>query len=132
MEAVRTNNKGWSEEQSISRWMLGAINYPMARDYRFYEQMNLDQPYKVDIQTNWKLAKDDTVVPPATMSTEEAAVYSGVVNDIKTFVDTSYQEFLIGEKSVEQDWDAYVQTIQEMGIQKALDSRGAAIDRYNR
>lgn len=132
LEAVRTNNKGWSEEQSISRWMLGAINYPMARDYRFYEQMNLDQPYKVDIQTNWKLAKDDTVVPPATMSTEEAAVYSGVVNDIKTFVDTSYQEFLIGEKSVEQDWDAYVQTIQEMGIQKALDSRGAAIDRYNR
>ena len=106
--------------------MLGAINYPMARDYRFYEQMNLDQPYKVDIQTNWKLAKDDTVVPPATMSTEEAAVYSGVVSDIKTFVDTSYQEFLIGEKSIETDWDAYVQTIRDM------DSRGAAIARYNK
>lgn len=132
LESVRNNDKGWTEEQSISRWMLGAINYPMARDYRFYEQMNLDQPYKVDIQTNWKLAKDDTVVPPATMSTEEAAVYSGVVSDIKTFVDTSYQEFLIGEKSIETDWDAYVQTIRDMGVQKALDSRGAAIARYNK
>lgn len=71
-------------------------------------------------------------MPPATMSTEEAAVYSGVVSDIKTFVDTSYQEFLIGEKSIETDWDAYVQTIRDMGVQKALDSRGAAIARYNK
>ena len=130
LDSVKQNDKGWSEEQSIARWMLGPINYPNARDYRFYEQMNLNEQYKVDIQTNWNLATEDITLPPVIMTTEEAATYSSLMADIKTYMETSYQEFIIGEKSLDADWDAYVQTVKDMGIEQAIACKQAAYDRY--
>ena len=130
MDQVKQNDKGWSEEQSISRWMLGSINYPNARDYRFYEQMNLNEQYKKDIQTNWNLAKEDITLPPIVMTTEESATYSGIMADVKTFMETSYMEFIIGDKSLDTDWDAYVATIQGMGLDEALACKQAAYERY--
>ena len=130
LDSVKQNDKGWSEEQSIARWMLGPINYPNARDYRFYEQMNLNEQYKVDIQTNWNLATEDITLPPVIMTTEEAATYSSLMADIKTYMETSYQEFIIGEKSLDADWDAYVQTVKDMSNEKAIACKQAAYDRY--
>lgn len=130
MDEVKQNDKGWSEEQSISRWMLGSINYPNARDYRFYEQMNLNEQYKVDIQTNWNLATEDITLPPVVMTTEESDTYSGLMTDIKTYVETSYMEFIIGDKNLDTDWDEYVEMVKSMGIDEALACKQAAYDRY--
>ena len=92
--------------------------------------MNLNEQYKVDIQTNWNLATEDITLPPVIMTTEEAATYSSLMADIKTYMETSYQEFIIGEKSLDADWDAYVQTVKDMGIEKAIACKQAAYDRY--
>ena len=130
LDSVKTNDKGWSEEQSISRWMLGSINYPNARDYRFYEQMNLNEDYKVDIQDNWNMATDDILMPPVVMTTEEASTYSSIMNDVTTFMETTYMEFIIGDKSLDSDWDSYVQTMMDMGLEEALACKQAAYERY--
>lgn len=130
MDEVKTNDSGWSEEQSISRWMLGSINYPNARDYRFYEQMNLNEPYKVEIQDNWNLATEDITMPPVVMTTEENSTYSNLMADISTYVEAAYNEFIIGERSLETDWDAYVQSVIDMGIEEAIACKQAAYDRY--
>ena len=45
-------------------------------------------------------------------------------------METSYQEFIIGEKSLDTDWDAYVQTVKDMGIEKAIACKQAAYERY--
>lgn len=130
LDSVKTNDKGWSEEQSISRWMLGSINYPNARDYRFYEQMNLNEEYKVDIQDNWNMATTDILLPPVVMTTEEASTYSSIMNDVTTFMETTYMEFIIGDKSLDSDWDSYVQTMMDMGLEEALACKQAAYERY--
>lgn len=129
-EEVKQNDKGWTEEQSICRWMCGPINYPGLHDYRFYEQMSLNEPYKEDIQTNWSLATDDIIFDGVVMTADETAAYNAVMPDIKTYVETSYMEFIVGDKSLDTDWDAYVETVNSMGIDQALTAKQAAYDRF--
>ena len=87
------------------------INYPGLHDYRFYEQMSLNEPYKEDTQTNWSLATDDIIFDGVVMTADETAAYNAVMPDIKTYVETSYMEFIVGDKSLDTDWDAYVETV---------------------
>ena len=129
-EEVKQNDKGWTEEQSICRWMCGPINYPGLHDYRFYEQMSLNEPYKEDTQTNWSLATDDIIFDGVVMAADETAAYNAVMPDIKTYVETSYMEFIVGDKSLDTDWDAYVETVNSMGIDQALTAKQAAYDRF--
>lgn len=129
-EEVKQNDKGWTEEQSICRWMCGPINYPGLHDYRFYEQMSLNEPYKEDTQTNWSLATDDIIFDGVVMTADETAAYNAVMPDIKTYVETSYMEFIVGDKSLDTDWDAYVETVNSMGIDQALTAKQAAYDRF--
>lgn len=130
MDAVKQNDKGWSEEQSISRWMMGAVNYPHAKDSRFYEQFNLNEDYKRDIQTNWDKAKTDITMPPAVFTTEEASDYSNVMSDIKTYVDECSLKFITGDMSLDTDWDTFAANVESMGISKALALKQAAYERF--
>lgn len=130
MDAVKKNDNGWSEEQSIARWMLGPINYPNARDYRFYEQINLNEDYKVDIQTNWNLAKEDITMPPVVLTTEESTVYSGIMADISTYVSECSLKFIVGQMDIEKDWDSYVENVKKMNLEKAQECKEAAYVRY--
>ena len=129
IEDIKNNDKGWSDEQCIARYMLGPITFPMARDYRFYEQMNLKEQYQIDIQTNWNLATNEITMPPLIHTTEEAEEYSGLMTDIKTYVDTSYLEFIVGDLDLEADWDTYVSNVKSMGIEDAIAIKQAAYER---
>lgn len=131
MDEIKVNDKGWSEEQSISRWMLGSINYPNARDKRFYEQINLNEDYKVDIQENWKLAKDDIVMPPLVLSAEEQETYSSLMADIGTYVSECSLKFITGDMNLETEWDSYKANVESMKIADALACKTAALERYN-
>lgn len=130
MEEVKQNDKGWSEEQSMSRWMLGSINYPNARDKYFYEQINLNEDYKVDIQENWGKAKRDIILPPLVLNSEEQEIYSSIMSDITTYVSETNLQFITGEKDIETQWDEYAQNVENMNIKEALVCKQAAYDRY--
>lgn len=131
MDEVKKNDKGWSQEQSISRWMLGSINYPNARDKHFYEQVNLNEPYKVDVQTNWKMAKEDILIPPVVLNAEESPVYSRIMTDIGTYVSECSLKFITGDMDLDKDWDTYVANIESMNLSEAQACKEAALERYN-
>ena len=130
LDAVKQNDNGWSEEQSISRWMLGSINYPNARDKHFYEQINLNEDYKVEIQTNWNLATGDITLPPLILTTEESNTYSNVMADLSTYVSECLLKFIVGDMDLEKDWDTYVANVEGMDLEKALECKKAAYERY--
>lgn len=132
MDEVRTNDKGWSEEQSISRWMLGPITYPNARDDRFFEQMNLNEQYKKDIQTNWGEQTDAILLPPLTLTSEESDIYGGIMPDLQTYMDECVLKFITGKMSIDSDWDDYVNGIKGMGIDEAIKCKQTALERYEK
>ena len=130
IEEVKQNDKGWGEEESMCRWMLGSVNYPNARDFRFYEQVNLNEDYKRDIQTNWSVGTDNITMPPLVFSTEEASTYSQIMADVNTYVGECSLKFIIGQMDFEEDWDTYVQNTENMSLEEAGACKLAAFERY--
>lgn len=129
-DEIKTSDKGWSEEQCIARWCLGPINYPNARDFHYYEHVNLNEDYKVDVQTNWQQAKRDIILPPLVLNSEEQEIYSSIMSDVSTYVSESSLKFIVGDMDLETQWDEYVANVEKMNMKDALACKASAYDRY--
>ena len=51
--------------------------------------------------------------------------------DIANYVNSMEAKFIRGEVSIEDGWDSYVDTIENMGLQDIIDVKQAAYDRWN-
>jgi len=129
-DLVMNNPWGYNQEEAIARFCVGPINYPNARDIRFYEQVNLNTEQKKRIQTNWSTGTNDILMPPITMSVDESTRYSNIMSDINTYVNEMVLKFIMGEEPME-NWDAYVEKIKKMDIDKAIAIQEEALKRYN-
>ncbi len=72
----------------------------------------------------------DWVMPPVTLTTEEGNEYSAIYTDIETFMRESVVSFIVGQKPL-SEWDAYVQQINDMNIDRCIELYQQALDRYN-
>lgn len=65
----------------------------------------------------------------ATMTTEEAAAYTSIESDLSTYTDSRVLEFITGAADIETEFDAFVDTLYDMGLQDMVDIKQAAYDR---
>lgn len=63
------------------------------------------------------------------MTQQENARYATIMADIDTYVKECTTKFITGEMSLDQ-WDQYVETVQNNGIDEATQLQQAALDRY--
>jgi len=129
-DLVMKNTKGYNQEEAIARYCFGPVNYPNARDIRFYEQVNLNTEQKKRIQENWMTGTSDILIPPITLSVDESAKYSNIMADITTYVDEMTLKFIIGEEPLSK-FDEFVSKVKQMGIEDAIAIQEAALARYN-
>ena len=62
---------------------------------------------------------------------EEQAEIDAHYLEIKTYVESMRSQFITGVADIAADWDAYVQTIEDMGIADVLEVYQASYDRWN-
>lgn len=72
----------------------------------------------------------DWVMPPITMTAEEAEEFTATYNDISAYIDTTVLQFIFGQKSLD-DWDEFVATIESLGIDRCIQIKQDALNRYN-
>lgn len=79
----------------------------------------------------WKACYTPTQAYPiaATMTMDEAETYASVMGDISTYVTEVFAKLFVGEMSLDE-YDAFVASIEQMGIQEAIEVKQAALDRY--
>ncbi len=101
----------------------GTYVYDWRRQFYGFNQNSLDT---IDLWTtmdsSWMI--DGSV----SMSIEDAELYNSRYGDIMTCVQESYVKFIVGEMSLENDWDSYIATLEQMGIQDCIDCYQRAID----
>ena len=75
---------------------------------------------------------DDSLNFPSFISftVEEQETISGIFADIETYVDEQYTMFLIGSLNYEDDFEDFVNTLYDMGLQDVIDVYQDAYDRY--
>ena len=66
----------------------------------------------------------------ATFTPEESEIIKTTYADIQTYADEAYTKFLVGESTYENDFQAFVDQLEAMGIQEVIDVYQAAYDRY--
>jgi putative aldouronate transport system substrate-binding protein len=89
--------------------------------------------YQIDCYDVWTSNMDDAYeldTSVLALTTEEASAINKVVGDIVTYMEESNVKFITGALNTDSDYDAFVATLQEMGVQDIVDAYQAAYDRY--
>ena len=90
-------------------------------------------PEVVKAGDTWYEGNGDTcnwVYPNSvTMTPDEITESSTIYNAMSTYVKEMAIKFITGEESLD-NWDNYINTLNDMGMEKMLEIRQAAYDRY--
>ena len=65
----------------------------------------------------------------ATMNAEESEEYSSIESDMSTYAEEKILEFIVGTADIDAEFDTYVDTLYDMGLQDLIDLKQAAYDR---
>ena len=94
------------------------------------ERQVLD-PQALDLIAVWDTAGYDyNYTSAATMTAGEGSEYATIMGDINTLISETVVKFVTGEKSLDE-YDAFVAQLKSMGIERAVEIKQAALDRYN-
>ena len=70
------------------------------------------------------------IMPPTSMTGEEQAEYATIMADIETYFDETIDRIILGQLPLEH-LDTMVNQMYSMGIERAIELKQAALDRYN-
>lgn len=73
----------------------------------------------------------DWVMPPVSMTEDEAAEFKNIYNDISPFINDSVAKFIKGNIPM-SEYDAFVSTITDLKLERCIEIYQVALDRYNR
>ena len=85
----------------------------------------------VEIWNNSRGDGSNALPDSAKLTAEEGTEFSKVMADIETYVRETTLKLILGEESF-ANYDAFVNNIKSMGIDRAIELKQASLDRYNR
>lgn len=65
----------------------------------------------------------------AMLNVEESEEFSALYADLRTIIAERLPEFIMGNLAMDE-WDGFVSTLKEMGIEKCVELKQSAYDRY--
>lgn len=83
----------------------------------------------VEVYTN-DGSDDAYVLPTLSLNADEQEVISQYLVDCETHAATCLVKFVTGEMDLESDWDSYVSTMKELGLDQVIAAKQSAYDRY--
>ncbi|WP_026529090.1 extracellular solute-binding protein [Butyrivibrio sp. VCD2006] len=67
----------------------------------------------------------------ATMNLDETAEYSDIFSDLSTYIQENLLSFVTGSKSLDE-YDEFIDTVKSMNIERVIELKQAAYDRFNK
>ncbi len=102
---------------------------PFLCDKRESTFISDDENYIAAQKTWLNSANYDGLLPPYNLTADESIQNANTMAEIQTYMDEMYLKFILGLEPLDK-YDAYVEKIKQMGIQKALDIQNSAYSRY--
>ena len=86
-------------------------------------------PINRDIQ-EWNLVGENTkeYMPVLLMDIEAATEYEELKVDIVDYVNNSIAMFVLGDRSIEDDWDDYCAELESIGLARYVELAQSALD----
>lgn len=83
----------------------------------------------VEVYTN-DGSDDAYVLPTLSLNTDEQEIVSQYLVDCETHAATCLVKFITGEMDLDTEWDSYVETMNELGLDQVIQAKQSAYDRY--
>jgi putative aldouronate transport system substrate-binding protein len=71
------------------------------------------------------------VIPPVSISIEDASEYSSIMSDINTYVDEMTTKYIMGVEPLSNFETDYMETLNNLNINRAVEILQAALDEFN-
>lgn len=126
-DMVLNNPDGLTNGQALAVYARGDGSYPYNAT-RLQVDFNEDQKATLDA---WRKADEEYMYPDrCKLTADESSQYSTIMSDVQTFVQEWTLQFILGTKSLENDWDAYIATLESMNYEEGVALKQTAYDRY--
>jgi putative aldouronate transport system substrate-binding protein len=114
---------------SLKRYIMSIDHAPCIQDKGMYDQRLSYQEQKDAIELWADTNMRNHIIPHISFNQEENEINSDIWTDIDTYVQETTTKFIIGKKPIDE-FDDYVQSLKNMGIDKVVAARQSAYERY--
>lgn len=130
-EFASKNPDGLSMDQAISMYSIGAMDGERFFDPIQYHERMMTFPIQQETNARWDAADMSATWPKASLTMEELDTASAIAPQMKIYVQETINKMIMGQVDIDAEWDKYVSTLEQMGVQTMIGCYQAALDRYN-
>lgn len=128
-DLIKNNPDGLSTDNALNAYAININMY--AKDGATQRKAYNDvQQQALDAWNGTREVTKSSFTNLFTLNTEEIATVQQYYTDISTYAAEQIGKFLIGESSLDENWDSFVSTIESMGIDQVVAAYESAGDRY--
>lgn len=127
---IVTNNPTWDINTASAVYTPAKVGvFAGIQLYASWTQST--HPDGVDCVVQYLSRVDQSMImPPVSMTGEEQAEYATIMADIETYFDETIDKIILGQLPLEY-LDTMADQMRSMGIQRAIELKQAALDRYH-
>ena len=128
-DKIVKNSEGLSMAQTLAYFTLPPSMLPCYYDWS--RELGGVSEDAVNMMYEWGKEKTDYKLPSGVvMTSEENQEYASLYTDISTYTKENMSKFITGVRDINSEWDDYVDTIQNLGIDRCIEITQTALDRY--
>lgn len=129
-ELITDNPDGLTMAEVLPLYARASTEGSFVQDVRYIEQYyaapQLENALTVWGNNNYAAHR----IPQISLREEESKEYSEIMNEVKSYVETSMMRFIMGEKPLDE-FESFRETVRSMGIERAIEITQAAVARFN-
>lgn len=130
-DKISKNPDGLSVSQAMCYYTLVPNN--LASAYDWTRELSIVPEKDQEMLSIWGSSGESYVMPSALSHTsDESKELASIYTDIQTYVNECTNKFITGVMDVNgADWDNYVSSVKSMNIDRCIEIKQAALNRYN-
>lgn len=126
---ITNNPKGLSIDEALSQYSRGSGGLAFVMTPEIWHQ-RMSLPEQQQIIGLWKAGSYDRTMPPGVTPTiEESTKMASILSAVNTYRDEQFLKFVMGQVPL-TEFDNYMKSLKNMGIEDAIKIQQAAYDRY--
>ena len=130
-DIIKNNEDGWPVGQAMAKYIMACYNGPFVQsgDYQL-QYFNIDEAR--DAMYTWNdCGSDETTLPTISPTEEESVEYATIINEMNTYVEEMTSKFILGTEDIETGFDKYIETLNQLGLERATEIMNNALERFN-
>ena len=128
-EKITKNPDGLSMAQAMALYTLPPSMLPTSYDWT--RELSGVSQASIDMMSIWGEENTDYNYPgQTTMTSDENKEYASLYSNVNTFSNERMTQYITGVHDINTEWEDYVNTINDFGIERCIEIKQAALERF--